>query len=601
MAVLKQLFGNSPLPVYPLSEDTITIGRHQDCDIVVESPAVSRQHARILKIDSRYYVEDLGSRNGSHLNGQTISDRTVLRDGDQIEVSNLPFTFFVGNPGSDLSGSGMTGEPVMQIPAGSSASGDSIRRQTVQRGERLTSTELSTQRLREEQVICRMLVSDGSGAWPVANNATTKLNHALRLLHSLRRYSDSRSALATLQSTLFELFPAAQRLAIVLELSTEQGVEVIAADSRDAGEQVEICLPVVQAAMQESEAILYADHWRERDSGRIDLANSTLPTILVAPLIDRDGCPNGAVQLDTTDTNCPLEAGDLELLLILGQLISFGMDQLAILKRSAADAALQRSTADARMLHSYLFVDDAPSVPGLRLGHQLVKTSDVAADHIDYLRMPDGRLACLVIDVPGRGSDAAALLAVVTRSLTGGLLATQTAAGTLQNAADDFRERITATSMITSVAVLLLDPQRGSVSLSVAGHCPVCLVRNGASVPVTAARFTGPPLGLSDRPYPEAEILLDANDTLFVFTDGITRLAAPDGAILQMDQLHRYTEDAASGRTATDQRLRQLLDEFRQSAAPTDDVGFVTVARDSLTDTQDDGTSSAQEADKHTS
>ncbi|MEO2011356.1 MAG: FHA domain-containing protein, partial [Pirellulaceae bacterium] len=53
-------------------QDTQTLGRHPDCEIVIEVGAVSRQHARVSSTPKEgvYVVEDLGSRNGTFLNGQ---------------------------------------------------------------------------------------------------------------------------------------------------------------------------------------------------------------------------------------------------------------------------------------------------------------------------------------------------------------------------------------------------------------------------------------------------------------------------------------------------------------------------------------------------
>lgn len=65
----------------------ITIGRGEECDIALPDRQVSRQHARIEWRESAYFLIDLGSKNGTHLNGQEVSELMALNDGDEIQIA----------------------------------------------------------------------------------------------------------------------------------------------------------------------------------------------------------------------------------------------------------------------------------------------------------------------------------------------------------------------------------------------------------------------------------------------------------------------------------------------------------------------------------
>jgi DNA-binding response OmpR family regulator len=80
---------------WSLAEPATTIGRWEDNDVVVDDRWVSRNHARIRREGERYVLEDLGSRNGTLVNGRRISDQTVLADGDRIQVAPLVELIFV--------------------------------------------------------------------------------------------------------------------------------------------------------------------------------------------------------------------------------------------------------------------------------------------------------------------------------------------------------------------------------------------------------------------------------------------------------------------------------------------------------------------------
>lgn len=76
-----------------LSEGTNVVGRDRDCAVPIDSVTVSRRHAQIVVTDGEATVEDLGSKNGTQLNGQPVTERVVLRDGDQIEVGSATMTY----------------------------------------------------------------------------------------------------------------------------------------------------------------------------------------------------------------------------------------------------------------------------------------------------------------------------------------------------------------------------------------------------------------------------------------------------------------------------------------------------------------------------
>ncbi|MBE9474500.1 MAG: FHA domain-containing protein [Chloroflexi bacterium] len=65
----------------------IILGRDMECDIMIPSRQVSRKHARLTVTNSGATIEDLGSKNGTHLNGAMVSDPEILKDGDVIQIA----------------------------------------------------------------------------------------------------------------------------------------------------------------------------------------------------------------------------------------------------------------------------------------------------------------------------------------------------------------------------------------------------------------------------------------------------------------------------------------------------------------------------------
>lgn len=72
------------------------IGRGSDCGLVLPERQVSRQHVKITRDDKGYTLHDLGSKNGTHLNGQRLTGSALLRDGDQVQIALCVTLMFVG-------------------------------------------------------------------------------------------------------------------------------------------------------------------------------------------------------------------------------------------------------------------------------------------------------------------------------------------------------------------------------------------------------------------------------------------------------------------------------------------------------------------------
>ena len=67
--------------------DSIVVGRDVGCDVMIPSRQVSRNHARLVFDGDSTSIEDLGSKNGTHLNGETLSAIKTLKDGDVIQIA----------------------------------------------------------------------------------------------------------------------------------------------------------------------------------------------------------------------------------------------------------------------------------------------------------------------------------------------------------------------------------------------------------------------------------------------------------------------------------------------------------------------------------
>jgi DNA-binding winged helix-turn-helix (wHTH) protein len=84
----------------PLLDGVNVIGRAVDAAIPIDAPGVSRHHASIVVADGEATMEDLGSKNGTHVNGSRMAAPRRLSDGDEIRLGTVVLVFRVGSPTS---------------------------------------------------------------------------------------------------------------------------------------------------------------------------------------------------------------------------------------------------------------------------------------------------------------------------------------------------------------------------------------------------------------------------------------------------------------------------------------------------------------------
>jgi hypothetical protein len=101
---------------FPLNKDHVVIGREVKCAIMLNDNSVSRQHSSITRLAEGYLIRDLGSSNGTYVNGQRVQEY-LLQDGDRVSIGDIEFWFEA--PGDDRADSASTAR---SAPAGAAMS-----------------------------------------------------------------------------------------------------------------------------------------------------------------------------------------------------------------------------------------------------------------------------------------------------------------------------------------------------------------------------------------------------------------------------------------------------------------------------------------------
>jgi pSer/pThr/pTyr-binding forkhead associated (FHA) protein len=91
-AQLLPLDGGVPIEI---AKDLVVVGRKEDCDVRLEHKSVSKMHCVLVKTDGLLLLRDLGSTNGTRVNGTRVR-RAALLPNDQISIAHYKFRVFLG-------------------------------------------------------------------------------------------------------------------------------------------------------------------------------------------------------------------------------------------------------------------------------------------------------------------------------------------------------------------------------------------------------------------------------------------------------------------------------------------------------------------------
>jgi len=254
---------------------------------------------------------------------------------------------------------------------------------------------------------------------------------------------------------------------------------------------------------------------------------------------------------------------------------------------------LERELEIGRQIQMSFLPSELPKVDGWEIAAYFKAAREVAGDFYDAFVLPDGNLVCVVGDVCGKGVGAA-LFMTLFRSLirvtsTTGSFSDRdakaiTPAERLQHAVSFTNNYIAETHgdafMFATTFIGIINLEDGAVSYINCGNEPPLLLREGSVV--TSLHPTGPALGvIPDAEFSVKEILMENNDLLLAFTDGIPDSANADGVFFGTARLMAILDDCDTTPATLLNDIQAQLLQFAGAADQFDDITLLAVKRGS--------------------
>jgi hypothetical protein len=440
---------------YELKGDRWILGRHPDCHIVIEVGAVSRNHCQVVRDGGRYYIEDLGSRNGTFVNddAEKLEGRRELKTGDVVRVCDVSFTF--GNDAPPPAAPGGT------APIGRMLDGAGLGAFLADDEGRSTSST----------IMSKLEVSSTSrGGVALMASAEVKLAALVEITQSLGRAISLDDVLPQVLKSLFKIFVQADRGFIVLQSPDGKLVpRWVRLRREDAHDTLRISRTIIRHVMESKEAILSADAASdERFEMSQSIADFRIRSMMCAPLLDSEGQAFGALQIDTLDQRQRFTKEDLELLVSTASQAALAIQQAQLHEQALRQREFERDMVLAHEVQRGFLPDHRPELAGYEFFDYYQPATQVGGDYFDYIPLPDGRVAIVVADVVGHGVAAALLMAKLSAETKFALFSEPTPAA----AVTKLNERLCQTNMQRFVTMILvvLDPLAHRGVVVNAGH-----------------------------------------------------------------------------------------------------------------------------------
>lgn len=578
MAVLRVIRGQSNVPVFPITRECTVLGRHPDCDVVLDNIAISRQHAQILESHGSYFLEDLRSRNGTFLNEVQIEERSELKDGDVVRICDATMKFDLNSSASHL-----------ELPAI-----DQRRRGTYDgpTGVEIDSVDES-----------RIFILPDSFAEPDFESSSTirrraelprpndsriiaqpevKLRGILEIARALGGQLEVDAVLPKLLSTLFNIFPVADQGFVLLKDADSDKLKVKATQARGGvkADAVAVSMTVVRYVMKTGESVLSGNIMDDtRFKSSTSLGRMGVRSMMCVPLLDENEESLGIIQIVSRSENHSFDENDLDLLESLAMQASLAIQNARLHEEALERRAFERDLEFATQVQLGFLPKTRPKVPGYVFGDYYEAALRVGGDYFDYIPLPDGRLAITIGDVAGKGMPAALLMARLYSSTRLQLLTSSSPAQAISRLNAEIASSGLGHRFITFLC-MVLNPKTHELSVVNAGHLPPVLRSRDGTISTFGREQASLPLGIvPDLTYQEAAIQLVVGDTIIAFTDGATEAMNGDKKIFGRSRMESLIAAESGDIEETLQKITTEVGEFIVDDATRDDLCLIGIRR----------------------
>ncbi len=518
------------------------IGRSQECQIVLNSPDVSRKHARIFRDPfDRWIIEDLGSNNGIFVSDERVQAYALL-PGETVNIGSCSLS--------------------MEPPLAQQIERDDSVHVTSNFIKDDYKAEIISSEVGKEQVLSRPYLKQLNEI----NSRLSELNSPSALYpevcKSLAQAPKTVAAVLRLPGNKQELPESPEILACHLGGSA---TEITAEDMTN----LYLSHRVLEAVRYSGNPVM-AKSVRTQDADMVlTISDEQTPRVVICVPLSAVTDEVDLLYLDTLIEQTTPDT--FEFVQAVARQVVHKRKNLVFNQARAERQMLDQQLKLAHEIQAKL----APGVPEscfvVDIAVCYKPAMWVGGDYYDVWTLENGKIAFAVGDVSGKGLPAAMIMS----NLQAALRTTMTFCSDLATVAEHINRHLCQNlrdDMFVTFFLGLFDPSENKLAYVNAGHIPP-LIMNPSEPARKLADAANMPLGIFESPFVTAEETIDPQTSLLVVTDGITEANSPDGQMYEIERLTELMTDskAPSAKTLIQVIMDSVVD-FRQTMPQQDDI-----------------------------
>src|SRR6266851_2413885 len=546
---------------FPLGRLRITLGRSARNDLCIPDPFASRVHAEVRREGEEYFLQDLGSANGTLYNGGTVEGTVPLSPGGRIQIGETEIVFDDGTYSSGMGATMITDnhtpmpEATIALPSGDRTTSGLLE---AIEGARTKPEEIAAARVEREGDLLALISKVG-----VTLLAAATLNETLEQIVSL----------------VFEAVPADRCLLMMRDEGSDE-MKVAVARLRDrVGEvgEIRVSRNVMDEVIMRGKSVLTSDAQHDPRFASGTMVLQGVRSVLAVPLGVSEKV-FGIIYADSPIAEGRFTENHLKVLTTLASVAAIRVENARLVESRVDQQRLERELELASEIQQRFQPTAPPTVPGYELQGISFPCYEIGGDYYDFIERDDGRLVIALGDVSGKGTAAALLMSSLHAAVHAQADIHDSLVKTISAVNRYLVDSIPANRFVT-LFYAELDPQNGTLSFLNAGHNPPLIVHTGGTMEQLASG--GLPLGImTNADFREGRTKLYPGDVLVIYSDGVSEATNPSGEEFGPTRLYevvaRNLEASAGG---IRDRIESALTKFCQGTPAADDITLVIVKR----------------------
>lgn len=544
---------------YELKEGSNLAGRVPQCSIPINHPTVSGRHAMIHTEGGEFFLEDVGSRNGTYVNQQRIDGRVKLKHNDQIRFGEADARFL----------------NFAEVPTGAGPAPAGVPTPTGFDPGNVHVDEGSPPAITGEVA--------GGGRFGVLDvNPQAKLKAILEISNSLAGTLDLAALLPKILETLFGIFKHADRGCILLkdERTGQMVPRAMQHRRKDEDSTVRLSRTIVAKVLSEKAGILSADATTDAAfSGTQSIADLRIRSMMCVPLLGMDGEPLGILSIDSQNPLGQFTRDDLEILMAVAGQAALAYENSRLAQAFADKQKQDNEMEIARNVQRNLLPTDLPSVEGYQFYASYDAARAVGGDMYDWFPLPEGRICLSFGDVAGKGVPGALIMSRMSSCVQSTVRHVHDAVRAIIAINDQMCDGKIEGRFVTYI-LSIVDTRNHQVVLSNAGHAAPIIRRAGGTLERFNQDLAGPAIGMMEEyPYEAETRTLEPGDMVVITTDGVEEAMNPENELYGTERLMELVKN---GPAEAEKLGKLLLADVRRHARgrdQSDDITIMTFGR----------------------